>query len=139
VADSILGSTKKMLGLGDVSDEFDVDLIMHINSVFSTLNQIGIGPPEGFSIEDDSVEWVDYLADDKNLNSIKSYMYLKVRLIFDPPTTSFHLAAIKEQIEQFEWRLSVKREGESWTPPVSTPPVDPEVVIVPSSQAWYSE
>jgi hypothetical protein len=122
-----------------VTDEFNEDLIMHINTVFSTLHQLGIGPNVGFAIEDDSAEWANFLTNDPLINSVKSYMYLRVRLLFDPPSTSFHISSMERQIEQIEWRLNVKREQETWIPPVSSNPVDPEVIIVPSNQAWYSE
>lgn len=112
---------------------------MHINTAFTTLNQIGIGPDEGFMIEDASVTWDQFLGDDPRLNSVKTYTYLKVRLIFDPPATSFVINAIEKQIEEIEWRLSVKRENESWVNPTPTPTVESEVVIVPSSEAWYRE
>lgn len=139
MAGSILTDTKKVLGFEQADDGFDLDIIMHINSAFATLNQLGIGPADGFEITDDSATWDEFLADDKKLNSVKSYLYLRVRLIFDPPTTSFHLQAMKEQIEQIEWRLNVKREEETWVEPTPTSDVEPEVIIVPSDQAWYSE
>lgn len=139
MADSILGSTKKILGFDADDTGFDLDILTHINSAFVTLEQLGIGPDGGFAIEDDAATWDDYLKGDKRLNSVRTYVYLKVRLTFDPPATSFHLAALKEQIEQLEWRLNVKREGESWVDPTPVSTVEPEVVIVPSSQAWYSE
>lgn len=136
---SILKSVRKTLGLGDTTDEFDEDLIMHINSVFSTLNQLGIGPVEGFAIEDDTANWDAFLKD-PTLNSVKTYIYLRVRLLFDPPATSFHISAIERQIEQIEWRLNIKREATAWVPGVDpSPTVEPEVIIVPSDQAWYSE
>lgn len=112
---------------------------MHINTAFSTLNQIGIGPDAGFMIEDASATWDQFLGDDPRLNSVKTYVYLKVRLIFDPPATSFVINAIEKQIEEIEWRLHVKREGESWINPTPDPAPEPEVVIVPSDQAWYRE
>ncbi len=118
MTDSILNSTKKVLGISADYDPFDVDIIMHINSVFSTLNQLGIGPEFGFSISDAAATWDDFLGGDLRLNAVKTYMSLKVRLIFDPPATSFAIASIKELIQEHEWRLSVQREGASWMPPV---------------------
>lgn len=112
--DSILTSTKKPLGLDASYTAFDEDIIMHINSVFATLNQLGIGPEAGFSIENADPTWTDYLLGNERFNFIKSYMYLRVRLLFDPPTTSFHLTAMKDQQQEFEWRLSVLREGGVW-------------------------
>lgn len=111
MSDSILNSTKKVLGIDADYDAFDPDIIMHINSAFSTLNQLGLGPDEGFMIEDDTTVWGDFLDDDKRLNSIKTLVYIKVRILFDPPTTSFVLAAQQEQIKELEWRLNVYREG----------------------------
>ena len=109
MTDSILLTTKKVLGLSDSYDAFDQDIIMHINSVFSTLNSLGVGPEEGFTIEDDTKTWRDFTLDPR-LNSIKSYMYLKVRLLFDPPATSFVIEALKEQIKELEWRINFYRE-----------------------------
>lgn len=119
---SILISTKKNLGLAPEYTVFDLDVITHINSVFSTLAQIGIGPDVGFMIEDDAAEWADFLNDDLHLNSVKTYVYLKVRMLFDPPQTSYHLTSMKEQIEELEMRLSYYRESLSWVDP------DPEEV-----------
>lgn len=109
--DSILDSTKKVLGIDAEFDAFDVDVIMHINSAFATLNQLGLGPAEGFMIEDRQAVWGDYLEDDLNLNSVRNYVYLKVRIIFDPPATSFTLQSLEKQLEEFTYRLSVYREG----------------------------
>lgn len=121
---SILNSTKKVLGVEPEYDAFDEAIVMHINTVFSTLNQMGIGPDLGFAIEDAGPVWDDFLHDDLRLNNIKTYMHLRVRLLFDPPQTSFHMAAIKEQIEELEVRLSIQREGTAWTDP-TTPPLAP--------------
>jgi hypothetical protein len=109
IEDSILSSTKKTLGVSASYTVFDQDIIMHINSVFAILNQLGLGPDEGFSIVDENDVWSDFESDAR-LNTIKSYVYLRVRLMFDPPTTSFLLAAIQEQIKELEWRLNVYRE-----------------------------
>lgn len=117
---SILDSTKKALGIAADYDVFDPDILMHINAVFTTLEQLGIGPVEGFAIEDDSVTWDQYLGADLRLNSVKSYVCLRVRLLFDPPATSFAINAIQEQIKELEWRLNVKREEEDWIDPSLT-------------------
>ncbi|QJD49589.1 virion structural protein [Gordonia phage Secretariat] len=111
MSESILDSTKKILGIDAEYDAFDMDIIMHINSALSTLNQLGLGPEEGFMIQDSSEEWGDLLEEDMRLNSIKTYVYLKVRIIFDPPSTSFVLTAMQEQIKELEWRLNTYREG----------------------------
>ena len=119
MTDSILDSTKKVLGLADDYTAFDVDILMHINSVFSTLNQLGIGPDDGFAIEDSIPTWDTYLDGDLRKNSIKTYMALKVRSLFDPPTTSFLIDAMNKQISEYEWRLNVVREGDEWTDPTA--------------------
>lgn len=110
IKDSVLITTKNALGIVKEYTVFDDVLIMHINSVFNTLNQLGVGPPAGFRIEDDKTTWDDYLGEDLNLNSVKSYMYLRVRLLFDLPATSFAITAFKEQIKELEWRLQVQAD-----------------------------
>lgn len=117
---SILNSIKKILGLSDTYTAFDVDIIMHINSVFSVLTQMGIGPSEGFSIEDALNEWSEFMAESNAYNLVRSYIALKVRLVFDPPNNSFLLSAVQKQIEEYEWRLSTVRE---WL----LNPVDPKL------------
>lgn len=107
---SILNSVKKVCGLPPEYDVFDEDIIMHTNSVFAVLGQLGVGPVEGFAIEDDSAEWSDFLGDVTLLNSVKTYVQLRVRMLFDPPTTSFAIGAMQEQIREFEWRINVHRE-----------------------------
>ena len=109
MTDSILLTTKKALGLAEDYSAFDPDIIMHINSVFASLVTLGIGPEVGFAIEDETKTWNDFTSDVR-LNSVKSYMYLKVRLMFDPPTTSFVLNALQEQLKELEWRMNVYRE-----------------------------
>jgi hypothetical protein len=110
MSDSILISTKKILGIDEAYTAFDVDIITHINSVFSTLTQLGIGSIDGFMIADDTALWDDFLKGDLNLNPVKSYMYLRVRLLFDPPTSSYLITSFKEQLQELEWRLNVYRE-----------------------------
>ncbi len=107
---SILTSTKKILGIASDYAAFDFDVITHINSALSTLTQLGIGPIEGFAIEDATAEWEDFFADDPRYNSIKSYVFLKVKMLFDPPTTSYLIDAMQNQIQEFEWRLNAERE-----------------------------
>ena len=123
---SILKSIKKVLGLDADYTAFDIDIVMHINAVFSILQQLGIGPVNGFAIEDDTATWDTFLGTDPLLNSVKSYIFLRVRLLFDPPTSSFHTEAMKQQIQELEWRLNVYREGTAWVSPF--PPPDPEEV-----------
>ena len=105
--DSILTSIKKLLGITKEYQHFDDDLIMHINSVFLVLTQLGVGPSEGFFIEDDSAEWSDFLEDPTKLQMVKSYMFLKVKLLFDPPLSSAVIEANNRLISEFEWRLNV--------------------------------
>lgn len=111
--ESILNSIKKLLGLGSDDNHFDPDIIMHINTVFADLTQLGVGPEEGFSIEDDLSSWSDFLSDMSKFESIKSYMYLRVKLLFDPPLNASVLTSCKEQIEKLEWRLNVAAESPS--------------------------
>lgn len=110
MSESILNSTKKNLGLDVDYKAFDPDVIMHINTAFATLNQLGIGPEDGFMIEDDEAVWADFLGSDLRLNNVKTYVYLRVRLLFDPPTTSFAIQSMKEQVKEFEWRINTHRE-----------------------------
>ncbi len=109
--ESILTSIKKLLGIGEDYTHFDADIIMHINSVFAVLTQLGVGPSEGFSIEDDLATWNKFLPDDPRLNTVKSYMYMKVKLLFDPPSGSAHMEAMNRVIGEFEWRLNVAAES----------------------------
>lgn len=105
--ESILTSVKKLLGITEEYESFDADLIIHINTVFSILQQIGVGPDRGFSINDKSATWDDFVNDSRTLADIRSYMYMKVRLMFDPPTSSPLLDNMKQLISELEWRLSV--------------------------------
>jgi hypothetical protein len=114
---SILTGTKKILGLDADYTAFDFDVITHINSAFATLTQLGVGPAEGFEIDDDEATWDQFVGDDLGLNFVKTYVYLKVRMIFDPPQTSYLLAAMQTQIQELEWRANVHREDLSWVSP----------------------
>lgn len=105
--ESILNSIKKMLGPDAEYDHFDPDIIMHINTVFMVLQQLGVGPEEGFFIEDDTATWADYLVDPTKLQMVKTYIYLKVRLVFDPPTSGTVMNAINQTIAEYEFRLNV--------------------------------
>lgn len=119
--ESILTSVKKNLGLADDYTAFDLDILMLINSAFSTLNQLGLGPVDGFSIEDKIPTWDAFIGTDNRLNSVKTYVSLKVRSAFDPPQTSYLVAAMNEQIKELEWRLNVVREGDTWVAPTPEP------------------
>lgn len=103
---SILTSVKKMLGIDKAYTAFDIDIITHINSVLATLTQVGIGPVTGFLVEDDTDTWDALLGADPRFNIAKTYVYLRVRLLFDPPATSFAIDAINQQIREFEFRLA---------------------------------
>lgn len=128
---SILTSTKKILGLAADYTAFDLDVITHINTAFSTLTQLGIGPSQGFAIHDDTAVWADFMgANDYELNSVKTYVYLRVRLLFDPPTTSYLIQAFKDQLQELEWRLSVHRENLSWIDPVEPDLAEEEVELL---------
>lgn len=102
--ESILISIKKLLGLMPEYTYFDDDIIVHINTAFAALNQLGVGPAEGFMIVDENSEWQDFTTE-TNLSMIKSYIYLKVRILFDPPTSSVLMDSITRSIAELEWRI----------------------------------
>lgn len=114
---SILTSTKKVLGISEEYTAFDEDIIMHINTVFSTLNDLGVGPPAGFQIVDKTAVWSDFIAGDVLFNNVKSYMFMRVKLMFDPPATSYLITSMQNQIEQLEWRINNQREMVAWVDP----------------------
>lgn len=126
MTDSILDSVKKVLNLSSDYTPFDQDIIMHINSVFSTLNQLGVGPAEGFMIQDKEDVWETFLEGDLRLNNVKSYVYLRVRMLFDPPTIGYLVEAMKQQVTELEWRINVQRESVAWT--------DPELMLSPDTE-----
>ena len=111
--DSILTSVKKMLGITSEYTHFAADIIMHINAVFMILNQLGVGPKEGFSISSDVETWDEFTNDNLTIESVKSYMYLKVGLLFDPPTSSNVLDARNRLVSELEWRLNAIADTES--------------------------
>lgn len=110
--ESILTSIKKLLGIGEDYEHFDADIIIHINSVLMILNQLGVGV-EGFAIKDKTAIWTDFMSDETMIESVKSYVYLKVRLIFDPPQSSAVISAIERTISELEWRINVWVENKS--------------------------
>lgn len=119
---SILDSTKKSLGLDADYDEFDLDIIVLINSSFSTLHGLGVGPEEAFMIESASTTWDEFLMGDARYNSVRTYVYLKVRLMFDPPTIASVASAMQEQTKELEFRLNVIAENDKYqTTPISRP------------------
>lgn len=110
--DSILNDIKKLLGIMESYEHFDVDIIIHINTAFSTLTQLGVGPSDGFSITNKTETWADFIGDDYlKFQSVKTYIYLKVKMIFDPPSNSSATEAIKSTISELEWRLNINAES----------------------------
>lgn len=110
---SILNSVKKALGIVEY-DFFDPDLIVHINSVFADLNQIGVGPDNGFSISDKSAVWSSFTANDMLLQNVKSYMFLRVKLLFDPPASATVLNSYEKQINEFVYRMYVYTDNKKY-------------------------
>lgn len=111
--DSILTSVKKALGIPSDYEHFDRDILLHLNTVMSILNQLGVGPEEGFIVEDDSTLWSDLFDGDIDTNKmmyVKSYVCLRVRLLFDPPTSSGAIDAMERQMRELEWRITVTRD-----------------------------
>lgn len=102
---SILTSIKKLLGIPEEQENFDKDLITYINTVFSVINQLGVGPAEGFKITGSSELWNDFLHDDNQLELVKTYVYMRVKLMFDPPNVSYVLEAQKNIISEMEFRM----------------------------------
>lgn len=119
IEDSILNTIKKMLGLESDYDAFDTEITVHINSVLMTLTQLGVGPVDGYIITDATSLWTDFLTDISKLAAVKTYMYLKVKLVFDPPTSSFVQDALTRQATEWEWRLATKVD-----PPLVVSPVE---------------
>jgi hypothetical protein len=136
---SILTSTKKLLGVDVAYTVFDLDIITHINTAFSTLASLGVGPPDGYMIEDDTAQWDEFIPPtDTEYNSVKTYVYLRVRQLFDPPTTSYLISAFNDQIKELEWRLNTHRESTQWVDP-DPPPDPPYLPWDPYGQNWTQE
>lgn len=110
---SILDNVKELVGIMPSETGFDEEIISHINTVFGTLQQLGVGPVEGFEIDDNTTKWSEYLGTTKILSMVKSYMKLRVRLLFDPPSTAAAIASFEHQVREFEGRLNIAVE----TPP----------------------
>lgn len=124
---SILKSTKKILNIGVDDTSFDQDILTHINSAFSHLHQLGIGPDAGFVIEDDAVEWSDFLSEETPLyiiSAVKTNVHLQVRSLFDPPQLPHVLTAMQQQLLESDTRLLIMREETEWADP------DPADVLV---------
>ena len=113
---SILDSVKKIIGYSPEDDSFDIDIIMHINSTFFTLQQLGVGPDFGYEITGREETWEDFVDDSPNLNAVKSYVAIKVRMTFDPPANAFVLDGLKAQATEYEWRLNIQAETKSADP-----------------------
>ena len=111
--DSILNSTKKLLGISAEDTDFDTDVIMNINSALAVLTQLGVGPSDGFSISDSSSTWSEFISGNKRLEFVKTYVYLKVKVAFDPPLSSTVMEAMNQQIRELEWRILVGVETTS--------------------------
>ena len=113
INESILSSVKKVLGIPSDYEHFDQDILLHINSVMSIMHQLGVGPEEGFIVEDDSTTWSDFFGEDVDINKfayVKSYICIRVRLLFDPPTSSGAIDAMERQMRELEWRITVTRD-----------------------------
>lgn len=111
MSDSIFVTIKKMLGLEDTYTPFDTDVMIFINAALMNLTQLGIGPKEGLTISDYDTKWSDFLTNEVKLGAVKTYVYLKVKMAFDPPTNSFVMDAMKQQAEEIGWRLNVQAES----------------------------
>lgn len=109
--ESILTSIKKLLGIGEEYTSFDLDITMCINTALAVLTQLGVGPTTGFVITDANTTWNDYLGEDNRLEMVKMYVYLRTRLMFDPPLSSAVTEVIKSQISEYEWRINVQVES----------------------------
>ena len=109
--DSILTSVKKLIGTDKEDTAFDPDVIMHINSSFLVLSQLGVGPDEGFYINDDTAVWTDFISDNMLLlNYVKTFVYLKAKLVFDPPSSSIAVQSMQEMVKEHEWRIVHENE-----------------------------
>lgn len=110
--ESILTSVKKLIGLDEEYTQFDTDIIIHINTVFSILTQMGVGPKEGYAISGSTEKWTDYISDLSKLEMVKSYMAAKVSLMFDPPTSNLVMESKNRIISELEWRLYMQVDPE---------------------------
>lgn len=109
--ESILTSIKKLLGIAESYKNFDTDIIIHINSALMVLNQLGVGPSQGFSIKDETNTWSEFIPEDRyDMESIKSYVYMKVRLLFDPPASSAAITSMEKLVSELEFRINVAAE-----------------------------
>lgn len=110
ITDSVLNSQKKLLGIDTAYKVFDDDLIIHINTIFGTLHQLGVGPQDQFTIDSELDTWSGFTTNNKIMHEVKTYMYLSLRLLFDPPANSFVYSGMKQQLDEYTWRLTVKAD-----------------------------
>ena len=115
MSESILENTKKVLSIDPSYTAFDVDIMMHINTVFNTLHQLGVGPVNGFQIVSNEAVWEDFIGNEILLNQVKSYIYIKVRMLFDPPQTAHAIRVLEEAAKEAEWRMNIMVETENQT------------------------
>ena len=121
MANSIFNSVKKVVGLLGDDGSFDEDILLHINSVVSTLRQLGLSIPADFYVIDDVQTWSDLLGEFRDLDLVKSYMVMKVRLMFDPPSSSFGLASMTEMVKELEWRINILTDQPYLVPVLPSP------------------
>lgn len=117
VEDSILASIKKVVNIHDSYTDFDVDVMMHINSAIFVLTQLGVGPPNGFAISGREDSWGDFIGNNPIYSAVKTFVALSVRMVFDPPGTSYHINAMQEQIKELAVRINIQRESTQWVDP----------------------
>lgn len=123
----ILTDIKQLLGIGPDDKSFDLEITMHINSVITILTQLGVGPEEGFVIES-ATPWTEFIGTRKDLEIVRSFIYLKVRLLFDPPQNSFLVTSIVDQAKEYAWRIEVQ-----------VPPVVEEIIIDESDEFYEDD
>lgn len=111
--DSILTSIKKLLGMTEDYTAYDMDVIIHINTALAILSQLGVGSDGAFRIRDASATWQDFVGDNPRLDDVKDYVYLKVKLLFDPPTSSAAIQSMEKLLSEIEWRLNVAAESDT--------------------------
>lgn len=111
--DSILTSIKKLLGMTEDYTAYDMDIIIHINTALAILSQLGVGSDGAFRIRDASATWQDFVGNNPRLDDVKDYVYLKVKLLFDPPTSSAAIQSMEKLLSEIEWRLNVAAESDT--------------------------
>lgn len=121
MADKILEDIKLDLGLPEDYDIFNPSIRRHINSAFGRAAGLGLGPPQGFRVVTGDETWEEFISDREDMDEVKAFIFLQTKLFFDPPATSFHIAAIEQQINKLEWTLNAKREDAEWTDPNTLP------------------